>query len=128
MVTTANCAGGTVGNLPTGLHRKREEPMQRHLPMQQREDVQERALLREEGNPLPQRQGVLLRQVSADPRQSQAMCVMQGAIALPTFSAGTGSPEENLKLVPSEKHEGEPKRLPFLVAAEHDRSGTGTTC
>jgi hypothetical protein len=59
---TANTANaGTGGNLPTGLHRKREEPMQRHLPMQQREDVQERALLREEGDPLRHRQGVLLR-------------------------------------------------------------------
>jgi len=56
---TANA--GTVGNLPTGLYREREEPMQRQLPVQQREDVQERALLREEGNPLRHRQGVLLR-------------------------------------------------------------------
>jgi hypothetical protein len=53
---------------------------------------------------------------------------MQGAIRVPTEKAGTGSPGENLKLVPSEKHEGEPLWLPFLVAAERDRSGTGTTC
>ena len=52
---------------------------------------------------------------------------MQGAIRVPTEKAGTGSPGENLKLVPSEKHEGEPKRLPFLVAVEHYRSvGSGS--
>jgi hypothetical protein len=35
--------------------------MQRHLPMQQWQEVQQGALLREEGDPLPQWQGVLLR-------------------------------------------------------------------
>ena len=53
---------------------------------------------------------------------------MKGAIPVPAEKAGTGSRGENPKLVPSEKHEGEPKRLPFLVAVEHDRSVTGTTC
>jgi hypothetical protein len=67
LASPAEANAGSTGDLPVGLYREREEPMQRNLRMQQRQEVPKGALLREEGNPLPQRQGVLLRQVLSHP-------------------------------------------------------------
>jgi hypothetical protein len=51
---------------------------------------------------------------------------VQGSIPVPAGTAGTGIPGHDPKIVPSDKHEGEPLWLPFLISAERVRTITGT--